>query len=310
MHNILFIGGAGFIGSNIIKLLINKNVDNNIYVLEPYGANVNRLKNFNLSIFNGTLSDITLLNKIIDDNHIDIVVHLVSTLFPNSSYDDYKQEFENIVFPTIRLIKLCGEKGVKFIYFSSGGTIYGNRKTSVPFKEEDELAPISYYGLSKQIIENSILFEHRTNNVDYLILRPSNPYGKGQSLKGKQGLIAVSLGKILTNQPIEIYGNGEQIRDYIYIDDLCEIFYLLLKKNISNEIFNVSSGIGYSINEILKMLKDTVVEDFSINYVSSRSSDVSNMILDNSRLKNYISYNITPIEEGISEFYQYAKKLQ
>lgn len=311
MHNILFIGGAGFIGSNLIQKIIKKQPsDYSIFILEPKRINTDNFIGTNISIINGTLSDISLLNQIIVDNKINIVVHLASTLLPNSTFEDFKQDFENIVLPTFQLIQLCGKRNIKFIYFSSGGTIYGNNKTSRPFKESDELAPISYYGLSKQIIENYILFEHKTNNVEYLILRPSNPYGKGQSINGKQGLIAVSLGKILSNQTIEIYGNGTQIRDYIYIDDLSEIFYLLLKINVSNDIFNISSGIGYTINDILKILKNTVKENISIEYASSRISDVSNVILDNSHLKKIISFNITPIEEGISKFYLHLKDIK
>lgn len=311
MHNILFIGGAGFIGSNLIKKITDKKTSNySIYIMEPKTINIDKNIETNISVIKGSLSDISLLNKIIINYNIDIVVHLVSTLLPNSTFEDYKQELQNIVLPTFQLIELCSKKGIKFIYFSSGGTIYGNNKTSRPFKETDELAPISYYGLSKQMIENYILFEHRTNKMNYLILRPSNPFGIGQSINGRQGLIAVSIGKILSYQPIEIYGNGKQIRDYIYIDDLSEIFYQLLEADISNNTFNISSGIGYTINEILHFLKYIVKEKMSVKYLPSRNSDVSNMILDNSHLKEFISFDITPIEKGILEFYSHIKNIQ
>lgn len=307
MKAILFIGGAGFIGSNLIKTILKNTSNYRIHVLEPDFAGFERLAGLDVEIHKGTLNNFDYLQSIIISNKIQIVVHLVSTMIPNSTYEDYKREFENVIFPTIRLVKFCGEKQIKFIYFSSGGTIYGNKRDHTSFKEEDALNPISYYGLSKQILENSILFESRTTNCDYLILRPSNPFGKGQNLYGNQGLIAVSLGKILTNQAITVFGDGNIVRDFIYIDDLSNIFLRLLEKNVSKMILNIGMGIGYTINEIIDILKRTVNENIQVNYVSTRKVDVSNVILNNEKLRSLINYKFTNIEDGISLFYNNVK---
>ena len=163
------------------------------------------------------------------------------------------QEFENVIFPTVRLAQLCSRLGVQLVYFSSGGTVYGERKTLVPFVETDPKEPISYYGLSKQMIENSILFEHRVSNLDFVILRPSNPYGHGQSINGRQGLIAVALGKVLAGETMTIWGDANQVRDYIYIDDLSKVVVQLLKEDISCRTINIGSGKGYTVKEVLKI---------------------------------------------------------
>lgn len=304
--NILLIGGAGFIGSNLIKTLSKENYS--IYVLEPEGANTDRLKNTNINLLKGSLSDCNYVRGIIEKNGIEIVVHLVSTLIPGSSYEDYKEEYKRMIFPSIELMELCAEKGVKFVYFSSGGTIYGNRNDVFPFIEQDPMAPISYYGWSKQMMENSILFMHRTKGLNYLIVRPSNPYGHGQNLYGKQGLVAVAIGKILKGEPVDVWGDGSAVRDYIYIDDLAKVFAQLIEKDVKNTTLNVGSGRGYSVNDVLAFLKIVTQKDFKINYQNPRPVDVSNMVLDLKNLKQYVDIEFTPFMEGIKKFYEESKK--
>ena len=307
MTNILFIGGAGFIGSNLIQAFVG-NSQYKIYVYEPNFANISRITHYNedITIIRGSLDDFENLKKLILTNDIEIVVHLVSTLLPGSSYNDYKNEFETVIFPTINLMSLCSELKIKLVFFSSGGTVYGN-STNEKFCESDILAPISYYGLSKQIIENNILFEHRTKKMEYLILRPSNPYGPGQSLFANQGLIAVSLGKIINKEPITIWGDGNSIRDYIYIDDLSKIFFNLIDNGIKNEIVNIGSGEGHSINDVITIFKNILPKSFEVEYEKSRKVDVTNMVLDISLLRSITKFIPTPLEIGIQKFYNQLK---
>lgn len=308
MKRILFIGGAGFIGSTLIRGIQKNLKDVKILVMEPGFANVSRLDGLNVTIYRGELSDFDNLETIIRSQCVDTVVHLVSTLIPGSGYEDYKREIQNVAFPTMRLTQLCSELNIKFIYFSSGGTVYGNRIEPIPFKESDERNPISYYGLTKLMLENNILFEHRTLGLRYLIVRPSNPYGHGQALNGKQGIIAVALGKILTGQSIEIWGDGSSVRDYIYIDDLEKIFAQLIENEVENTVVNIGSGIGFSVNQIIEILKKTVDEPVSVVYKPARSADVSTMILSTDRLRSFVDLKMTSLEDGVKMFYMDAKK--
>ena len=290
-HNILFLGGAGFIGSNLIRTLITRSDDVKLYVLEPSFANISRLDGMEVQVFRGTLLDIDFVQSIIEANHIDTVVHLVATIIPGSTFE------------------YCAQKDIKFVYFSSGGTVYGNRTDMTPFKETDPMAPISYYGWSKQMMENSILYVHRTAGLKYLIVRPSNPYGHGQNIHAKQGLIAVALGKILAGEPIVVWGDGSNVRDYIYIDDLCEVLCLLLEKDVCNTTLNIGSGVGASINDIIQVLRDVVSEEVQVEYQPARKVDVAHMILDNSKLRKYVDVEFTPLKKGIALFYREIKGL-
>ena len=307
-NNILFLGGAGFLGSNIIcHLLQNSRI--RIFVLEPDFAPLHRLNGMPVKVFRGEISNIDDVKTIILENRIDTVVHLVSTLIPGSSFDDYQREFTNVLYPSVRLMEFCSERGIKFVYFSSGGTVYGDRKGEVvPFSEEESMAPISFYGWSKQMMENSILFMHRTQKLKYVILRPSNPYGKGQNLHGKQGLIAVAMGKILAGEEIEIWGDGSSVRDYIHIDDLGQaVADVLVDENIANETLNIGSGVGHSVNEIIDALRNVVKEEVKVKHVAARQVDVSSVVLDTTKLQTLIQFKPRDLQEGLAKFYQDVK---
>lgn len=308
MHSVLLIGGAGFIGSNLsIELYKRKKFD--LYVLEPEFASISRIERIPIKVLRGNITDIDLLESVIAKENIDTVVHLVSTIVPGSNYDDFKQEFTNVIFPSIRLMEICCKRNVKFIYFSSGGTIYGDRKGEKnPFVENDSVAPISYYGWTKQMMENSILFMNRTQGLRYLTLRPSNPYGHGQNLHGKQGLIAVALGKVLAGEPITVWGDGSSVRDYIYIDDLSRAVAELLENDkIINTTLNIGSGVGLSVNDIINIIRDVVEEDVNVNYVSERRADVSSVVLNTNKLRQLIPFSPIGIKEGITKFYKCIK---
>lgn len=306
--NILFIGGAGFIGSNLIKALDKEKYQ--ITVVEPGNAFVGRLgdENGNIKLLFGSLNNVEFIRRIIEQQEFQIVVHMVSTLIPGSSYDDYKCEYKNVIFPTIELMDICAQKKIKFVYFSSGGTVYGNRNDVLPFTETDPIKPISYYGWSKQMMENSILFMHRTAGLRYLIVRPSNPYGHGQNLYGKQGLVAVAIGKILKGEPVEVWGDGSVVRDYIYICDLAEVFRQLIENNVENTTLNIGSGRGYSVNDVLAFLKIVSGREFKIEYKNPRPADVSNVVLDISNLKKYVDVEFISFMEGIKYFYKESIK--
>lgn len=298
--NILLIGGAGFIGASIVNRFLDDD-RYNIFVLEPKKANLNRLKDIThkISIVQGDLRDTMRLSTLLKNNNIEIVFHLVSTMIPSSSLSHLQSEFNDIVIPSITLMEICAERDIKFIYFSSGGTIYGN---SFSHNEDSDKLPISYYGLSKTIMEEIILFEHRHLGLKYVILRPSNPYGPSQNIYGRQGLIAVSLGKIINNLPIQIWGSGNSVRDYIYIEDLANAVYSLVDNDIINETINIGCGVGFSINQILKIVGDIVQRRVNVEYVESRGVDVDSIVLDCGKLNHLIDFHPVDIETGIRRF--------
>lgn len=303
-ESILFIGGGGFIGSNLVRRFV-KSERYKVYIFEAPGAPTERIEDLldDVQVINGQLGDTSFFNFIIDHYQIKTVVHLVSCLLPNSSLADYQQEINNVIKPTIEIIHLCAEKKVTFVYFSSGGTIYGD-SGDIFHKETDQIAPISYYGLSKCNLENVILIENRRSQLPYLILRPSNPYGHGQRLYAKQGLIAVTIGKILKGEAIELFGDGRNVRDYIYIGDLAEYVYQLISKKIVNETFNIGSGKGYTNSEIIETITEVCQREVEVKNSESRTGDVKGMILNVEKLSRYVPIRAKSLREGIEEFWK------
>ena len=141
--------------------------------------------------------------------------------------------------------------------------------------------------------------------MNFLILRPSNPFGEYHT-SSQQGLINVVLEKILNGELIEIWGDGSVVRDYVYIKDFVRILVDLIEKDIQNEIINIGSGRGYSINEILTIIKKEI-GTFPLEYVEARKVDVPYLVLNIDKLRTYIGINLMSLEDGIKKTYDWLK---
>ncbi|MFH1712581.1 MAG: NAD-dependent epimerase/dehydratase family protein [Candidatus Jacksonbacteria bacterium] len=307
INNILILGGAGFIGSNLTKSFVENN--KKVIVFDRKEANWQNIKSVTskIQIVKGDFDDSETLKKIFNENQIDIVIHLISIIIPGTPFDTKLKNKELV--STINLLEIMAEKGVKnIIYFSSGGAIYGANKKNIN-NENDQTNPINFYGQLKLTVEKNIQTQHNVFGLNYIILRPSNVYGKNQNIYGKQGIIAVTLGNLIQNKPIEIWGDGKIIRDYIYIDDLCRAILLLIKNNKWNNIYNVGNGKGTSVNKILQIIKAVTKINFDINYKDGRKVDIPVNILDVSKIKKDIDWkSSTKLEKGILTMWEEINK--
>lgn len=310
MKNVFLIGGAGFIGSSIAKQFLADGWKISVFDLE--GSNTSRLEPIRskIKMYYGELIQTDLIRSILVNDSINVVLHLASSLIPSSNDEDYIRDLNATIIPTIKLLPVLSELKIKIVFFSSGGAVYGKKNNGF-FSETDKLNPISYYGQSKLYLEESIKFENRKSNLQYLILRPSNPYGIGQNLFGKQGLIATCIDNILNKKKIEIWGDGNIIRDYIYIDDFVKIILKAVCKAKVNQTYNIGSGFGNSVNEVLEVLKRIANHKVEIIYLEGRKVDVPSLILNTDKIKRQIEYECTPLEKGIQCFYdfEYDKKI-
>jgi UDP-glucose 4-epimerase len=303
MSKILVIGGLGFIGQNLTKNLVKEGYEVIVY---DYKLTTEELKIGSITYRQGSLSQTGKIFSLLDEYSIDSVIHLCSTLKPSSSFEDYLNEYNTIILPTFKLLTYLAAEKIKIIYFSSGGTIYG-AAYDAPISESSPRHPINYYGQSKLVLEDAILLESRVSDLEYIILRPSNPYGPGQDLFALQGLVAATIGNILRKTPIQVWGDGNIIRDYFYIDDLTGAVCSLISKDIKNEIFNIGSGTGYTINQVLNKLMTIMKVDFEIKYIPQRNIDSDYMVLNVNKLEALIPYTPIPLDNGMKLFYQHLK---
>jgi UDP-glucose 4-epimerase len=300
----LVLGGNGFIGSHLVDRLIHEGHSVRIFdrQLERYRKPLTGV-DYYLQDFGNRAA----LSSALDN--IDIVFHLISTTTPKTSNDDLEFDVTSNVIESIALLKLCVEKKVrKLIYLSSGGAVYGLPK-SLPVAEDGFNNPQSSYGITKLTIEKYIMLFHWLYGLDYIILRPSNPYGERQYPMADQGVIAVFLGRIAKNQSIDIWGDGNAVKDYIYIEDLIDGIYRAAIYNVENRIINLGVGTGVSINGILDIIKELIIVPIRTNYISLKKFDVPNIYLDISRARADLSWEPkTSLKEGISRTWDFIKQ--
>jgi UDP-glucose 4-epimerase len=306
MYNILLLGGSGFIGKNIVESFIGDESCKLIVVTRNLNlARSTFLTEKDIIIEVGELSNSDFIESIIDLHEINVIIHLASGLIPSSSDDVFYEGMDNVVIPTFKLIDYISNKEIKFIFFSSGGTIYGDATSII--NESHTLNPINNYGFSKLLIEKYINFKVITSKLNSFIIRPSNVYGRHQSFDGNQGFISVAISKIYHKLPIEIWGDGNSVRDYIHINDVVSAVKKIIFNSIAPCTLNLSTGVGKSLIEIIAIIEKNLDQKAIIHFNNKRKVDADSIILDNSKLKSIFPMEFIAIEEGIKNHIQYFK---
>jgi len=299
----LVLGGGGFIGKHLCEGLLER------------GYQVRVLDRPHLD-----LDDARALASRVDwlegdfTNAVDVaaalegcrwVFHLVSTTLPKNSNENPLYDLESNVASTLRLLDLAREGGRKIIFLSSGGTVYGLPRTT-PIPESHPTEPLCAYGIGKLAIEKYLELYRMLHGLDYAVVRLSNPYGEYQRTQGAQGVIPIFLHKALHHEPIEIWGDGSVIRDYVYIGDVVEALTRVMTHAGPERVINVGSGIGTSLNELLQILRDVTGQAIDCRYVAGRRFDVPASVLDISRARSALGWSPrVPLEEGIRRVFRH-----
>jgi UDP-glucose 4-epimerase len=302
MLKVLILGFSGFIGKHLTAQLVEKN--NTLLTVFGHHADFSSLAK--LRFIEGDFENSIALKKALENQ--DIVYNFVSHTIPSSSWDNPLLEIEKNLTPTLRLIELAVESGVKKICFpSSGGTIYGLQENTLT--EESLTEPFSPYGITKRYIESFLQYAHIKHGLNYDIYRISNVYGEGQDIGKGLGFINTALENIANNRPVIIYGDGENVRDYIYVKDVVKLIMLSVTKNLEDsDIYNVSSNQPISLNGLLDVIRNVIEVDFEVIYAPNRLSDNRKVCLDNSKImKLFLNESLCSLEEGIKNTYDYLK---
>ena len=303
---IALIGGAGFIGTN---LAIHLSKTDEVTVIDREEKYFKTLKSLNLPI-SYLVAPFELTADF--DSQIagqDIVYHLASTVIPGNSNQDIGTELESNVIVTCKLLDACVRQNVKKVVFiSSGGAIYG-KKGICPIKEDTVTYPITSYGVQKLTIEKLLYLYRYQKGLDYRIIRLANPYGPYQRPNGKLGVVTTFVYKALTSGRLEVYGDGSVVRDFIYIEDAVRGIQKIVNGENDIRVFNLGSGRGTSVNQVIDAIKKTVRSDLSVSYIAGRATDVPMNYLDISRYERIFG-RLDPIEleDGIKLTAQFMKK--
>jgi len=268
----IVLGAGGFIGINLVNALVVQGWE---VVCFDHKASPHWPKEVRTVLGEFSQMPEELLVEL--DNAL--VFHLISSGRPSSHTNYVENEINGDLIATVRYLEYCKSRSLRWLYVSSGGTVYGQNDGHA-ISEDAVTQPICSYGIVKLAIEKYFALYHVLHRTDFVIVRLSNPYGAWQNPKTGQGLIAALIYKALRGEQVEIWGDGENVRDYIYIDDAVEGVILAGVSGRTSEIYNIGTGIGTSINELIGILREKLNLQFTVNYLDARTVDVKRNVLD------------------------------
>lgn len=303
---VLVTGGAGFIGSNLVKYLVNEGSD--VTVLDNFMSGYrSNLEPFStIRIIEGDVRDATTVNEAMQG--VEVVFHLAASVGNKRSIDFPIIDAQINVLGTLNVLEAARKEGVRKIVASSSAGIFGELKT-MPIKEDHPIEPDSPYGCTKLCEEKLCLSYAKLYEIEAVCLRYFNVYGPNQRFDAYGNVIPIFVFKMLHNEPIQIYGDGEQTRDFVHVADIVHANIRAADSKGVSGAFNIASGKSVTINRLVEMITKNSKNSVKIEYGFNRPGDVLHSLADLSLAKQKINYNPSiDLEQGIDEYIQWAKE--
>jgi UDP-glucose 4-epimerase len=282
VRDVLVVGGNGFIGSHVVDALAA--AGHRVSVFDRFGVEPTRWTAPDVEAIAGDFLNQADVRAAVRGR--DCVVHLLSTTDPATAEDDPTLDIRTNVTSSVTLFQSCVEAAVGSVLFAStGGAIYGDQGAKTVFSETDPTYPVSPYAIGKLTIENYLRYFRRKHGLSSTVLRLSNPYGPRQNPNKRQGIIPIFLRQIALGRPVTVFGDGTMVRDYIYVADLAEMVAATVGREPAQSLYNVGSGTGCSILEILDAVRTVTGIEPEITRRPQPSTFVDHVILDTTRFR-------------------------
>ena len=265
--------GAGFIGTNLIERLLSDGASVSVIDHKPAPREFAGRTRWVQGDF-CSLADLRLALA-----GAEVAYHLVSTTVPGDDHVGLLQELADNISATMRFLEVCREVNVRRIVFTSSSSVYGLQRTT-PINESADTTPISAHGIHKLALEKYLLLHRFNTDADVRILRLSNPYGPGQSLLGRQGFVAIAIGRMLAGQPVMVRGGGSPVRDFIHVADVCEALVAAALTEAPPPVINIGTGVGHSLADVLADLASLSGRSTSTLDEPLRKADIPESVLD------------------------------
>lgn len=305
--NVLVTGGAGFIGSHVVDKL----VENGYGVIVVDNLSSGKVENLNRNalFYEQSIEDEEMMERIFSLHRPEYVFHLAAQASVAISVREPARDAKTNIIGSLVLLEKSIKYGVKkFIFSSTGGAIYGENVKVFPTPETEIPHPISPYGIAKYSTEMYLEFFAREYGLKYTVLRYSNVYGPRQDPYGEAGVVAIFTERMLRGEEVHIFGDGEYVRDYVYVEDVVRANLLAMEKG-DNEVFNIGTGRGTTVNQLFKLLKEITGYDKEPVYKPPRKGDVRKSILDYTKAKEKLGWEPKiPLEEGLKLTVEYFRK--
>ncbi|MCR6094943.1 SDR family NAD(P)-dependent oxidoreductase [Salipaludibacillus agaradhaerens] len=313
METVLITGGAGFIGSHVTDALVENGQE--IVVLDNLstGSTENINSSSSVTFIEGDVRDEALVENIFRKNpDISGVIHLAAQSKVGPSLDDPLEDLMINVKGTVTVLEASRRHGVKTFVYASSAAVYGHVE-SLPISEEARVKPLSPYGASKLAAEQYVQTFGTLYDMNVSALRFANVYGPRQSADTEAGVITIFIEKLLSGHTPYIQGDGEQTRDFVYVDDVVNAVitpFLNSKEMKVNGVFNVSSQSQTPINQLLEVLCKEVGNTFNPDYGPIRPGDIKHSYLSHDKLTKVSNWRPqTPLNEGLKRTVQYYRSL-
>lgn len=301
-RNALVLGGNGFIGWNACLKLLDAGWKVTAFDKSwDLRRSVSLADEESLKVVEGSVFDKAALRSAMDAANV--VFHFISFTVPITMPRHMQTEIQTTLPALENVLATMAELEIpKIVFPSSGGTIYGQVGQRAA-RETDELKPLSSYGMGKWLAEQMIRFYHRVHDIEYSILRIANAYGAERLERISQGLIDVFLEKHLAGEELVLWGDENQVRDYIFIDDVMDAMLGLMDQDEPiSTIVNVGSGSGASIGEVLSIMKKVVGHSMQWKVKGEQYAGIPYNVLDISMLHDMIGWKPRySLEAGIEE---------
>lgn len=304
--NILVTGGAGFIASNIADAYIK--AGHNVVVVDNLSSGKRENLNPKAVFYETDIAD-GRMEEVFAKHKFDIVNHHAAQIDVRKSVTDPVSDANTNILSGIKILNLCKKHNVKkIIYASTGGAMYGEPEY-MPCDEKHRIRPMAPYGISKHCLEHYIEYFYDLFKLDYTILRYANVYGPRQDPHGEAGVVSIFIGVLLDGKSPFIFGDGEQTRDYIYIDDVVNANVKALI-TAGQKVINIGTGVEISVNELYKRLIKVMNLEIKPIYKDSRAGEVYRIYLDNKYAKEILDWEPkVTIDEGLKKTSDYFLQL-
>lgn len=284
----LVTGGAGFIGSHLSKRLLEEGL--RVIVLDNLSVGKRENVPDGAELIVGDILNKTVVDSVFRKG-IDIVFHEAAIVTIRDSVSNFYHDAMTNIMGTLNILRASLEFGVKKFIFASSMAVYSDKSSLSPVSENDDKTPIAPYGLSKLTSESYLLYFARTKNLDIICLRYFNTYGENQTFTPYVGVITIFVNKLLKGESPVIFGDGEQVRDFVYVGDIVQANIKAMSSDIHFGIFNVGTGKGTSVNNIAKLLCEKINPDIHPVYAEADKSELRYSIADISEIKNLLGFS-------------------
>ncbi len=307
MATYLLSGGCGFIGSHIADHLIDEG--HSVVILDNLSTGSKQNLNPNGIFYEGCVTDVDLISKIFSKHKFDGVIHQASHINTSVPEEDPRRDLGVNVQGTLNLIEAAlNHNSGKFIYASSVA-VYGS-PSNIPVNETSPITPIYSYGIAKQCAEEYIKYYGVTRGLDYHIARYGNIYGPRQPIYGEVGVIAIFTQRMLHNEPFTVFGDGEHIRDFLFIEDAVKVTMRLLNFS-GSETYNVASGTPTTVNEVVKAFETVAEQSPEIISQPERPNELGQFYADISKLRAALDWAPeTDLFNGVKTTLDYYRDLK